>query len=117
MIRIGTEVSFPPMRRPAPGRGTERAVQEALPEMMVGRTAFCTAFCIAPRLSTIQDVDRIVGLHHGRVRESGTHAELLARGGIYARLYRLQYRDQEAPVGCPARPAGATPLSSASEPQ
>jgi ABC-type multidrug transport system ATPase subunit len=50
-----------------------------------------TSLVIAHRLSTIQDVDRIVVLHHGRVREIGTHAELLARNGIYSRLYQLQF--------------------------
>ena len=46
---------------------------------------------IAHRLSTIQDVDRIIVLHHGRIREMGTHAELIERKGIYHRLYQLQY--------------------------
>jgi ABC-type multidrug transport system ATPase subunit len=50
-----------------------------------------TCLVIAHRLSTIQDVDRIVVLHRGRVRETGTHAELLALKGIYSRLYELQY--------------------------
>jgi ABC-type multidrug transport system fused ATPase/permease subunit len=50
-----------------------------------------TALVIAHRLSTIEDVDRIYALHHGRLAESGSHAQLLAHGGLYARLYRLQY--------------------------
>jgi ABC-type multidrug transport system fused ATPase/permease subunit len=50
---------------------------------------------IAHRLSTIRQASRIVVLHKGEVREEGTHAELLAHGGLYAKLYRLQYRDQE----------------------
>ncbi len=66
---------------------TEALIQDGLRRLMRGRTSLV----IAHRLSTIQDVDRIVVLHHGRVREAGTHADLLARGGIYARLYQLQY--------------------------
>jgi ATP-binding cassette subfamily B protein len=66
---------------------TERLIQEALHRLMCDRTSLV----IAHRLSTIQDVDRIVVLHRGRVREIGTHAELMARGGIYSRLYQLQY--------------------------
>jgi ATP-binding cassette subfamily B protein len=66
---------------------TEQLIQAALLRLMEGRTSLV----IAHRLSTIQDVDRIVVLHHGRVRESGTHAELLAAGGLYTRLYQLQF--------------------------
>ena len=50
-----------------------------------------TSIVIAHRLSTIRGADRIVTLHKGRIRESGTHAELLQLGGIYAKLHRLQY--------------------------
>jgi ABC-type multidrug transport system fused ATPase/permease subunit len=66
---------------------TERLIQAALQRLMRGRTSLV----IAHRLSTIQDVDRIVVLHRGRVRETGTHAELLALGGLYMRLYQLQF--------------------------
>jgi ATP-binding cassette subfamily B multidrug efflux pump len=67
---------------------TELVIQEALQELLRGRTALI----IAHRLSTIQFVDRILVVHKGRIREEGTHQELLAHGGLYARLYELQYQ-------------------------
>ncbi|HTE02861.1 MAG TPA: ABC transporter ATP-binding protein, partial [bacterium] len=70
---------------------TELLIQEALQKVLRGRTSII----IAHRLSTIQNVDRILVLHKGRIVEEGTHRELLARGGIYTKLYQLQYRDQE----------------------
>ena len=57
-----------------------------------------TALVIAHRLSTIQDADQIHVLHRGERVESGTHDELMARGGVYQRLYRLQYAEQAAPL-------------------
>jgi len=66
---------------------TESLIQDALDRLLVGRTAIL----IAHRLSTIERADRIIVLHRGEVREIGTHAELLAKGGIYAKLYRLQF--------------------------
>jgi ATP-binding cassette subfamily B protein len=53
-----------------------------------------TSLVIAHRLSTILDADRILVMHKGELREQGTHAELLAKGGIYALLYELQYSRQ-----------------------
>ena len=67
---------------------SERLVQQALETLMRGRTSLV----IAHRLSTIERADRIVTLDGGRIVEQGTHAELLARGGLYARLHSLQFR-------------------------
>ena len=66
---------------------TERLIQEGLSRLLKGRTAIV----IAHRLSTIQHADRIVVLHKGRVREIGSHAELMALKGIYFRLYQMQF--------------------------
>jgi subfamily B ATP-binding cassette protein MsbA len=63
-------------------------VQTALERLMQGRTSLV----IAHRLSTIERADRIVALEAGRVVEQGSHAELLAHGGLYARLHALQFR-------------------------
>jgi len=70
---------------------TERTIQAALRRLLRGRTSLV----IAHRLSTILDADRILVMHKGELREQGTHAELLAKGGIYARLYELQFARQK----------------------
>jgi subfamily B ATP-binding cassette protein MsbA len=66
---------------------SERLVQEALQNLMAGRTTLI----VAHRLSTIEHADRVVVLEQGKLAESGSHAELLARGGLYARLHALQF--------------------------
>ena len=70
---------------------TELLIRDALKVLMEGRTTIA----IAHRLSTIQDMDAILVFHKGKLREAGAHQQLLARRGIYYRLYQLQYRDQE----------------------
>jgi ATP-binding cassette subfamily B protein len=69
---------------------TELLIRDALRVLMAGRTTIA----IAHRLSTIQDMDRILVLHKGRLRESGTHQELLAQRGIYFKLFELQYKGE-----------------------
>jgi subfamily B ATP-binding cassette protein MsbA len=66
---------------------SERLVQEAIEHLLEGRTVFV----IAHRLSTILNADQIIAMENGRIVESGTHDELLAEGGLYRKLYRLQY--------------------------
>ena len=70
---------------------TEMKIRSALPALIRGRTSLV----IAHRLSTIRHVDRILVLHKGRLVEQGTHDELLASGGIYAKLYQLEFKQQE----------------------
>ena len=71
---------------------TEQLIQRAIERLLKGRTSIV----IAHRLSTIQNADKIIVMHKGEVREIGTHQELLTLGGIYYKLYQLQYKEQEA---------------------
>jgi len=70
---------------------TEILIQQAIEKLLVGRTAIV----IAHRLSTIQNADKIIVMHKGEIRETGNHQELLAKRGIYYKLYQLQFKDQE----------------------
>ena len=70
---------------------TEQLIQNAIEKLLVGRTSIV----IAHRLSTIQNADKILVMHKGELKEMGTHQELLAKRGIYYKLYQLQYKDQE----------------------
>jgi len=82
---------------------SERQIQAALTELMKGRTTLV----IAHRLSTVADADLIYVIEDGRVTEQGTHAELLARRGTYARLYALQFADEPGD-GADREPKAAT---------
>ncbi|MGH9746881.1 MAG: ABC transporter ATP-binding protein [Candidatus Acidiferrales bacterium] len=84
---------------------TELLIREALDRLLEGRTAVV----IAHRLSTIQHADRILVFHKGRLREQGSHQELLALRGIYYRLYQLQYKEQELLLPIPG--AGSSGFS------
>ena len=70
---------------------TELLIQKAINTLLKGRTSIV----IAHRLSTIQNADKILVIHKGELKEEGTHQELLAKQGIYYKLYQLQYKDQE----------------------
>jgi ATP-binding cassette, subfamily B, bacterial len=83
---------------------SEALIQQALDGVMRGRTSLV----IAHRLSTILAADQILVLDGGQIVERGTHAELLAQGGLYARLYETQFRTSLTPVE--ARPMDAAPV-------
>ena len=72
---------------------TEQLIQQAIERVMRNRTSIV----VAHRLSTIQRADQIIVLHHGEIREQGTHQELLAQHGLYWKLYKLQYADGARP--------------------
>ena len=77
---------------------TEMLIQQALAQLLKGRTSFV----IAHRLSTIRNADQVLVIDDGRIVERGTHAELLERDGLYADLYRRQFRDVTEPAPSPA---------------
>jgi len=83
---------------------TEVLIQDALRQLLTGRTALV----VAHRLSTIEHADRILVLHAGELRESGSHAELLAHRGLYYRLYQLQYAARGGAAAASPRPAAAS---------
>src|ERR1019366_7289427 len=74
---------------------TEVLIQEAIQTLMEGRTSIV----IAHRLSTIRSANTILVFHHGEIRERGTHDELIQHGGLYRKLYEIQYRETAAVVG------------------
>jgi len=80
---------------------TEVVIQRALKRLLKGRTSFV----IAHRLSTVRGADRVVVMDEGRIVEEGRHDELLARGGLYARLYRMTYQERKPGDGDGLRPA------------
>jgi ATP-binding cassette subfamily B multidrug efflux pump len=92
---------------------TELLIRDALEKLMAARTSII----IAHRLSTIQNADRILVLHRGRVREMGTHQELLREKGLYWKLYQLQYKDQlvDSETGVPTSDIESTTQNQVSD--
>jgi ABC-type multidrug transport system fused ATPase/permease subunit len=86
---------------------TELLIQTALEELLKQRTAII----VAHRLSTIKNADRILVIHKGQVWEHGGHEELLARAGLYARLYDLQYRSEKLNGASAETSTSARPMS------
>ena len=88
---------------------TEQLIQQAIERVMRDRTAIV----VAHRLSTVQRADQIIVLHHGEIREQGTHQELLAQRGLYWMLYKLQYADgaRSEPVKLPSEEEEPTPAT------
>jgi len=86
---------------------TEQLIQQAVERVMESRTSLV----VAHRLSTIQKCDRIIVLHHGELREMGTHNELLGERGLYWRLYQLQYSEDRLHAA-----SGLVPIVPTSEP-
>ncbi|HBI55556.1 MAG TPA: antibiotic ABC transporter ATP-binding protein, partial [Firmicutes bacterium] len=70
---------------------TEQIIQKAMRTISKDRTTLV----VAHRLSTIQNADKIIVMHKGKIREMGSHQELLVQEGLYYKLYQLQYKDQE----------------------
>ena len=85
---------------------SESAVQEALAHALAGRTSLV----IAHRLSTILNADKVIVLDAGRIVEMGTHADLLAAGGLYAELYRTQFEQTAGPADADEQQAPAVPF-------
>ena len=73
---------------------SERLIQQALNKLMSSRTSICIAY----RLSTIQNCDRIIVMHKGEIREQGSHQELLRLKGIYYKLYQLQFMERKLDI-------------------
>ena len=93
---------------------TEQLIQQAIERVMRDRTSIV----VAHRLSTVQRADQIIVLHHGEIREQGTHQELLAQHGLYWKLYKLQYADsarREIPAVQPGEEDAALPAGQFSE--
>lgn len=89
---------------------TEQLIQTAVERVMEDRTSLV----VAHRLSTIQRCDRIMVLHHGELRESGTHNELLGLRGLYWRLYQLQYSDEKLHISAPGNLSADVPQATGS---